>query len=390
MSCYGGPDSHCLTGVWFTVLMPFIFTLSLPVDVDFRKDGRGSGADGQRSNAPASASGILAQKTLPRNSQTLNAAMTSAHNTLMAPMSQCKSNSNSAPVSRETSPGLKNALGGGPPPLGPTGKPPHDTKSNSASPPSQPSNLHGSHGLSSSQDITPSPRLTNKDIRERFLEGKPVPASPLTGVGKSSPEQPVSNRSEWQRRSWSERPSPYLSSHTFNGSNSSTLDSIMRPKDKSDTFSDPGLLGSSTLGRSSARRSLLSRATTPPPKPPPPKGVHGDVYNTVFALQALGDGWTDYLTRVRSLLDSNLTKSGSSDSEGSGTPTSSDTGAMSSSEQKLSGEQSQSDSKTDTMSTSSSPDTKSSVSSGSVGAGVGPKAGESPQGMHTPLYLLSL
>jgi hypothetical protein len=34
--------------------------------------------------------------------------------------------------------------------------------------------------------------------------------------------------------------------------------------------------------------------------------MHSDVYDTVFALQSLGDGWSDYLSRVRTLWDGHL------------------------------------------------------------------------------------
>ena len=74
--------------------------------------------------------------------------------------------------------------------------------------------------------------------------------------------------------------------------------------DGADTFSEPGNLGRA----GSLRQSHNSRATTPPPKAPPPKGLHKDVYNTVFALQELGNGWSDYLTRVRTLWDGHMDK----------------------------------------------------------------------------------
>ena len=76
-----------------------------------------------------------------------------------------------------------------------------------------------------------------------------------------------------------------------------------------DTLSEPANLGRA----GSIRQSNLERATTPPPKPPPPKGLHKDVYNTVFALQELGTGWSDYLTRVRTLWDGHLSKQSDSD-----------------------------------------------------------------------------
>ena len=79
--------------------------------------------------------------------------------------------------------------------------------------------------------------------------------------------------------------------------------------DYNDTLSEPANLGRA----GSIRQSNLERATTPAPKPPPPKGLHKDVYNTVFALQELGTGWSDYLTRVRTLWDGHLNKQ--SDSE---------------------------------------------------------------------------
>lgn len=79
--------------------------------------------------------------------------------------------------------------------------------------------------------------------------------------------------------------------------------------DQTDSLSEPA-----NLGRAGClRRSNLERATTPPPKPPPPKGLHKDVYNTVFALQELGTGWSDYLTRVRTLWDGHLSKQSESD-----------------------------------------------------------------------------
>lgn len=52
-----------------------------------------------------------------------------------------------------------------------------------------------------------------------------------------------------------------------------------------------------------------TRALTPPTKPPPPRGVHQDMYNTMFALHALRSDQhtcTDYMTRVRDLWDGHL------------------------------------------------------------------------------------
>ena len=54
----------------------------------------------------------------------------------------------------------------------------------------------------------------------------------------------------------------------------------------------------------------LKRTVTPPPKVAPPRGMHSDVYDTVFALQSLGDGWPDYLNRVRTLWDSHMHQQG--------------------------------------------------------------------------------
>ncbi|CAH1795004.1 unnamed protein product [Owenia fusiformis] len=46
-----------------------------------------------------------------------------------------------------------------------------------------------------------------------------------------------------------------------------------------------------------------------PPPPPPPSNFHSDVYDTVFALQSLGDsGWSDYLHRVRTLWDGHISQ----------------------------------------------------------------------------------
>ena len=81
-------------------------------------------------------------------------------------------------------------------------------------------------------------------------------------------------------------------------------------EDCGDTLSEPANLGRA----GSIRQSNLERATTPPPKPLPPKGLHKEVYNTVFALQELGTGWSDYLTRVRTLWDGHLNKQSESES----------------------------------------------------------------------------
>lgn len=74
----------------------------------------------------------------------------------------------------------------------------------------------------------------------------------------------------------------------------------------SDSISEPGSLGHNL----SKQDIVLHRSTTPPPKPPPPKSVHSDVYNTVFALHSLGqnDGWSEYLTTVRGMLDGHMCK----------------------------------------------------------------------------------
>ena len=51
------------------------------------------------------------------------------------------------------------------------------------------------------------------------------------------------------------------------------------------------------------------RMSSLPPPPPPPSNFHSDVYDTVFALQSLGDaGWSDYLTKVRGLWDGHCNK----------------------------------------------------------------------------------
>lgn len=53
----------------------------------------------------------------------------------------------------------------------------------------------------------------------------------------------------------------------------------------------------------------VTRYISPASQPPPPRSVHCDMYNTVFALQSLGDeGWSDYLTRVRTLWDGHMNK----------------------------------------------------------------------------------
>ena len=78
----------------------------------------------------------------------------------------------------------------------------------------------------------------------------------------------------------------------------------------SDCVSEPGgVTGWSVRHYNSGltNEDFAQRAITPPPKALPPRGVHSDMYNTVFALQALNcDGWSDYLTRVRGLWDGHM------------------------------------------------------------------------------------
>jgi len=54
----------------------------------------------------------------------------------------------------------------------------------------------------------------------------------------------------------------------------------------------------------------VKRTITPPPKVALPRGMHSDVYDTVFALQSLGDGWPEYLNRVRTLWDTHMHQHG--------------------------------------------------------------------------------
>lgn len=110
--------------------------------------------------------------------------------------------------------------------------------------------------------------------------------------------------------------------------------------------------------------------------------MHTDVYNTVFALQSLGDGWTDYLTRVRSLLDNSLSNK-TAESEGQG----SEAGGSES----VPSEPTTSEPVASELLASSEPDKKegTSVSAAVAGAGLRLGASDPPQGMHTPLYLLS-
>ena len=70
----------------------------------------------------------------------------------------------------------------------------------------------------------------------------------------------------------------------------------------SDTVSEPSW--------SSRQHAVTDSSVSPPPtKTTPSKSIHSDMYNTVFALQSLGDGqWSDYLTRARGLWDGHVNK----------------------------------------------------------------------------------
>ena len=50
----------------------------------------------------------------------------------------------------------------------------------------------------------------------------------------------------------------------------------------------------------------IIESRSPPVKANPPRSVHSEMYDTVFALQALGNGWSDYLTKVRGLWDGHM------------------------------------------------------------------------------------
>ena len=165
----------------------------------------------------------------------------------------------------------------------------------------------------------------------------------VTGIGAASPPSKAMGLEKEEKSA-----SSLSSDDSVGGASSSRRLSLHSGKDKlgadssslgsgeskysthywnSDSISEPGSLGGLLTKKDIAS---LTRSTTPPPKPPPPKSVHSDMYNTMFALHSLNqtDGWSEYLTTVRGMLDSHMTKrSSTSHSNGGGGGTSSNGGA---------------------------------------------------------------
>jgi hypothetical protein len=115
--------------------------------------------------------------------------------------------------------------------------------------------------------------------------------------------------------------------HGSRESSSADLQSCDDKSDDTDSNSNEGKLNGRAasvgegIGDPVVSVTPVKRAVTPPPLPAPSKSIHSDMYNTVFALQSLGNGsWSDYLTRVRGLWDghmnSRLSASGTSSLNG--------------------------------------------------------------------------
>ncbi len=193
----------------------------------------------------------------------------------------------------------------------------------------------------STQEVTSkeSTPIAKRKAREMYFDHESFKGGTLErdlGVNSDSGSTEFKNLAElksvdshnFDRFSISSAPMPYKHSRTASiGSNESSFSatllgygslggqrrmvhSFTEGNDEyEDTLSEPANLGRA----GSLRQANLARATTPPPKPPPPKGLHKDVYNTVFALQELGTGWSDYLTKVRTLWDGHLSKQAESE-----------------------------------------------------------------------------
>ncbi len=181
-----------------------------------------------------------------------------------------------------------------------------------------------------SKESTP---IAKRKAREMYFDHDSFRGTPERDLGssdtfsadfKSLPEVKSIDSHNFDRLSLSSAPMPYKHSRTASiGSNESSFSATLlgygslgghrrmahsftegNGEEYADTISEPADLGRT----GSIRKASAVRATTPPPKPPPPKGLHKDVYNTVFALQELGTGWSDYLTRVRNLWDGHMSK----------------------------------------------------------------------------------
>ncbi len=268
--------------------------LSLPVDIDFHKTGKGMSSPGTECRrphqlAPPPPANALAPKKRPRSNHGLNAGFSVVHATLVAPVSQpAKSRDGSPNGSTSSSSNGQSS----------TSPKTNVSKMDYSPTPSKASLVTSSSSGASQKDSSPE-KLDNLSNRSEDKNAND------TVIKRDS--QSNFSRRDSLRRSWNDH--PMVLDHLGNLNKVNGDCGIMSESSDSlrDTMSEPG-----TLGRtSSLKSSILSRAMTPPPKPPPPNNMHSDVYNTVFALQSLragGDVTTNYMTKVRGVLDDHMTK----------------------------------------------------------------------------------
>ena len=285
---------------WAAYLQTATYPGVLPSDLDFHKTGQGMSSpapEGKRFNAPPPPANHLMTRPRPKSVHAMNLNSTSS--SLSASVGSIREGSPN-PKTHTPSPRLTTTSIQGPKTLSR-----QNSLSNSSSKIMELQDGAKNAKTSSQTAHSDSHLDTNrdglrKDLSQRYSwNDRPLRmdssstalATPLTTSMSSSYTSPLAQDS--------------LNSARVNGDMGRRIsvegDAI------SDTMSEPG-----TLNRTSLRRIKSSRSTTPPPKPPLPnaKSVHSDVYNTVFALQSLGDGaWADYLTTVRNLMEGNMSKS---------------------------------------------------------------------------------